>query len=155
MIQKCIRKDLRKRKQELIGARLAEFKGLKQLGNIRAIGRKALLQSVFDKKGELQHGRKDIVDVFADFYEDLYAAREGADMLDGSWREGSCEEVSRFAIEEMVLQLKKMARNKASDDAGLVIEMVQHGSHALLQTILDIFNDIIKPVPQAPQVWRK
>ena len=55
----------------------------------------------------------------------------------------------------MLLQLNKMARNKASDDAGLVIEMVQHGSDALLQTILDISNDIIKRVPQAPQVWRE
>ena len=43
-----------------------------------------------------------------------------------------------------------MAKNKAADESGLVVEMLQEATDLLLQLIVEIFNEIVQPTPQAP-----
>lgn len=76
-IQSGIRKSIRHKKRARIGKMLAEFRGLRHIADIRNNQTKRRLQSVHDIRGELQEGRQEIVDAFADFYAQLYhGARE-------------------------------------------------------------------------------
>ena len=151
-IQKQIRKQLRALKRQQISERLSEFKNLQRIGHIRDNGRRNLLQSVFDKHGVLRDGRQEIVDVFADFYSDLYSMRKPAEATD---LEGETEAAEPFTVDEAVGELKKMAKKKASDTAGLVVEMIQHCSRDFLKTIVGIFNQILQPTPLTPSSWKE
>eukprot|EP00973_Karenia_brevis_P021321 2931529-Karenia_brevis.AAC.1 len=73
-IQSSIRTSMRKHKREKIQERLHEFRNLKSISGIRSNGQHRLLQSVVDKNGNVQEDRQQIVDVFADFYTDLYSS---------------------------------------------------------------------------------
>eukprot|EP00973_Karenia_brevis_P036413 5021443-Karenia_brevis.AAC.1 len=77
-IQKQIRKDLRNRKRCLVSETVERFSDLKTIGNIRKLGRRANLASVYDTDGSLQTSRQAVADVFANFYEELYRSREEA-----------------------------------------------------------------------------
>ena len=48
-----------------------------------------------------------------------------------------------------------MAKKKASDTAGIVVEMIQNSSREFLQTIVDIFNQILQPTPLTPSSWKE
>jgi hypothetical protein len=154
-IQKHIRKQLRETKRSRIAARLADFTKLKSISNIRANGRRQLLQSVYDKDHILKDGRQEIVDVFAEFYADLYASRKPVAPADKYSGGGMPETVQPFTVEEASKELKKMAKKKASDTAGLVIEMIQTCSQGMLSAIVDTFNTILKPAPVPPASWKE
>jgi hypothetical protein len=63
--------------------------------------------------------------------------------------------VAAFTVEEARDQLKKMARNKSADDSGLVVEILQEASEQLLQTTVEVFNEIFQQDQKAPAAWRK
>eukprot|EP00973_Karenia_brevis_P060904 8470747-Karenia_brevis.AAC.1 len=73
-IQSNLRKAMREHKRDQIDDRLKEFKNLKGIANIRGNGKSQMLQSVYDSTGCLREGRQEIVDVFADFYAELYSS---------------------------------------------------------------------------------
>ena len=88
-------------------------------------------------------------------YGDLYSWHKGeGEQNQGAWKSGPCVHVVTFMLDELRTQLKLMAKNKASYATGLVVEMLQDGSSMLLQTIVDTFNDILRPYAQMPEVWR-
>jgi hypothetical protein len=153
-IQKELRKHLKGKKRAQIAERLNEFEGLKQLGAIRANGKRNLLRSVVDTNGELRNGRQEIVDVFAAFYGTLYARQDRRGAGGTRWSGGACEGVEAFTIDEARKQLQKMAKNRAADDSGLVVEMLQEASDYTLQVVVEIFNEILQPEPQTPDAWK-
>lgn len=95
---------------------------------------------------ELKNDRQDIADTFADFYECLYFC-DAERLGDHVWKHGSCEEVPALSNSEVEAVLKVMANNKASDDSGLVVEMLQEGSGFLIDITVELFNEILKPEP--------
>lgn len=56
---------------------LTEFKDLKNIAMIQCNGKTQLTGSIQSRDGDLKTNRKDIADVFADFYEALYADLHG------------------------------------------------------------------------------
>ena len=153
LIQKHFRKLLREGKRVQIAERLTEFSKLNQISAIKANGRRQLLQSVYDQTNVLQTGRQEIVDVFADFYEKLYTSAEQAP--DASWRRERCEQADPFTFEDMKVELENMAKNKASDSVGMVVDMLQDGSEGLMMMVTELFNSIIGPRPLAPAIWKE
>jgi hypothetical protein len=91
--------------------------------------------------------------VFADFYETLYTSAERE--KDVRWRSDPCDHAEPFTAEDMKEELKKMAKNKASDSSGLVVEMLQDGSEMLMAMITELFNSIIGPSPVTPATWKQ
>ena len=90
-IQKEIRRHMRTSKREQISKILDDCKGLKKIADIRNNGKKALITSIRDQKGELQESLSDIANAFAEFYALLY---------DGS-RNAAEEEVPRRTCEDI------------------------------------------------------
>jgi hypothetical protein len=67
-----------------------------------------------------------MVDVFSVFFESLYDTQR-TQYSDGGWASASCERVPDFTAGEVEVQLKRMAKRKACDQAGIVAEMLQLG----------------------------
>ena len=92
--------------------------------------------------------------MFADFYQDLFAARSGG-LEKKPWAEEDGKETEAITSGEIRKQLKKMAKHKAADHKGLVVEMLQEGSNKLLEIIADVFNDILGGTEAPPDEWKK
>ena len=154
-IQRQVRRELRERKREKIAAILTEFRGLKHIADVRAHGVKRKLGCVVDRSGKLQSGREGVVEAFAEFYADLYSSRknEGSDMVANLWV--GVQEVPKVEVEEVEQQLKKMARRKAADGAGIVAEMLKDGGHTLYELLAEVFSDVLAARQDPPEYWKE
>lgn len=74
-IQKKLKLHIRTRKRAQVRRVLGEFRGLRQLADIRNNHVKKRLGSVLDMSGKLQSSRQGVVDAFAEFYADLYECK--------------------------------------------------------------------------------
>ena len=59
----------------------------------------------------------------------------------------------RFTGKEVKTQLRFMAKGKAGDNAGLVVEMLQSSSDAFMEAMADMFNDILSTAT-TPAAWK-
>ena len=60
-----------------------------------------------------------------------------------------------FSWAELTKALKEMKKGRASDENGIVIEMLQDGSEMLLKLVLDMFNEILSMQSGPPGQWRE
>ena len=153
-IQHELTKSMRRRCRERISEILSNFKDLKSIASIRSNGKSQFISSVKDSHGQAKHSRQDIADVFADFYTDLYRSRDAqASPLHRDHPESDA--VPDVTAEEVGAILKKMAKRKAGDTSGLVVEMLQKGGSALWSLLAELFTDVLKPEAAPPEQWRK
>jgi hypothetical protein len=143
----------RMNKRQRIGEILEEFKGLQKIAFIKDGEKKQRLRSVRDAAGEAKYDRQEIVDVFAQFYEALYAKRTTA-----TPRERDCSRTSsripRITWEEVRAQLATMKNGKAADSAGIVAEMVKVGGTRLYEVLASLFNEIMLEQGMPPDEWK-
>ena len=150
-IQKELRKLTRKHHSEQIDKILKDFKGLRDIASIRNNGRRKKLISVIDNNGKIKTDRRDIVDVFADFYADLYACK--SQYQDIPAQDNTMNTAARFTVKEVKTQLGFMAKGKAGDNAGLVAEMLQSSSDAFMEAMANMFSDILSTAT-TPAAWK-
>ena len=150
-VQKLQRQRSNAQRHQKIAAILDSFRGLRQIARINRVQRNTRIASIVNKHGQTVTERKSIVDVFAKFYEDLYARRTPTD-----YGAAVVDEDAQivFTMAELIDALKRMKNGKAQDDQGVVAEMIKHGSEELWQLILDLFNDVLSPIMEPPDSWR-
>ena len=151
-IAKKTRQLLKLKRDSKIDELLSEFRGLKEIANIRNNGKRKLLSSVRNKAGVLEESRQGIVDVFADFYAELYESKH-ADK-DRHFISKDVSKVPEFSLEELKSQLKVMAKGKAADKTGLVIEMLSSAGDGLLRCVAHLFTEVANG-REAPASWKK
>jgi len=74
-IQRQIKRLQRRKQDKKIRTILDSFSGLKDIAGIRGGGKRKQTNAMRKKDGTEVQGKKQMADVFADFYEDLYATR--------------------------------------------------------------------------------
>ena len=153
-IQKLLRKARREKGREVIGRLLEDFKDLKRVAGIRNSGKKHHLTTMRNSLGETVDDKQSLADVFADFYEKLYATRRPR-YTDGGWSTMACEKVHLITPVEIEEQLHKMAKRKAGDQAGIVAEMLQLGGRHLHACSAEVSNDILDPESEPPVYWKE
>jgi hypothetical protein len=152
LIQKGFRKLARTKQQNAIAEKLNDFKDLRSITGIRNNGKRRLMASIRDLDGHIRHDQKEVLDVFADFYASLYETSfsdhddEDADAF------GS---VARVTAEKVTAALKQMAKKKAADKSGIVVEMLQEGSEFMIELIADMFSDALQQKAIVPENWRE
>ena len=154
-IQRKIKRRQKKKQDTKIVTILDSFCGLKEIAGIRGGGKRMQMTAMKNKYGEEVQGKQQMADVFADFYEDLYASkRDIQESQDNSivQEEGPVETVT---AEEVLSQLKVMAANKAADASGIVVEMLQHGGRPLADVLAAIFTGIFTGEAAPPKRWKK
>jgi exonuclease III len=74
-IQRAIRKARRKQTTSAIDRILKNFRGIKHIKDIKSLSRKKFITHMTNTSGAAVADRQEIANVFADFYEDLYASK--------------------------------------------------------------------------------
>ena len=150
-IQKHVRRIRREKQHEKISETLAEFRDLKHIPRVKTMQRKKLIVQMRDDNGELQTDRKAIADIFADFYEQLYASREHIEGLEVT----QTSPVPPFTLRELTECLKTLKSRKCADTAGIRAEMLKKGGEHLLKKLLEVYNVILHGNTQPPSSWRQ
>ena len=107
-INKVVRAITRRRQKGRIDTILQEFRGLKHIKSIKGNSKKRLMTNMRSSSGKVVTSRVEIANVFADFYEKLYAATD----TDASWKicELSMTDAQMFApftVQELSKHLRK------------------------------------------------
>ena len=77
------------------------FEDLSSLNNIKGQWKKHRIASMRNKEGQTKTGRQDIVDVFAEFYEELYSSKEVQQEGLDAMEENEEDAVERITEEEI------------------------------------------------------
>ena len=153
-IQRLTRTKVRWRKRAQIEAILTEFVGLKDIASIKGVGSKKAIEVVKDNSGNLVTDEQGIADVFASFYEQLYAAK-GEHQYGGCSLGSQTDSLEPFTHQELKAALKSMKRGRAKDESGIIAEMVKDASPSMLGLILDLFNEILCGRSMPPASWKR
>ena len=154
-LQRAFRDFERQRKTEQIEQILGEFRNIGRIKDIHNNFKKMRLTSVVDKDGNVRSDRQGIVDVFADFYEDLYRAREGpAAGSDTDRRRDDTFIIPSVTAAEIGDHVTKLKKGKAADSKGIVAEMFKVGGEYLKQVLADVFTSILVHGDEPPESWR-
>jgi hypothetical protein len=153
LIQKNIRKDLRAHKREEVAEKVTAFKDLRSISGIKKRRKKHNLVSIKDAENRLQTSRQEIMDVFADFYGDLYKANADHKYHDATF--SSTSKIEDITEDEVRIQLNKMKKHKAGDSAGSVAEMLQYGSQELCGILAKLFSKILRFELEPPEAWKE
>ena len=153
-IQKLTRQSLRERKAGKISEILGEFRGLKQIAAIKGSRIQQGIKCILDSEGAEVTDAREIADVFATFYEELYKSRMPC-AGPGSHKQNLTDFTEKpFTNKEWRDALAAMKNHKAKDEAGIIAEMLKDGSQRLLVVTLDVFNDILVGGVDAPLARR-
>ena len=63
-------------------------------------------------------------------------------------------QVNPITKDELKAELKLMANGKSSDTRGVVAEILQNSTDAVLGMIADISNDVLKTEAEVPESWK-
>ena len=91
-----------------------------------------------------------IAEVFAQFYESLYAEADGQPCIEVP-EEEQCDAISAEEVREA---LKRMKNGKTAAADGLVAEMLKTGHWGLLDAIATFFTGILSGRLEAPCHWK-
>ena len=105
-----------------------------------------------DAQGNLHSNGASICEVFASFYEKLYF-HTIEQQNDPAHR--SLQANISVTTEEVQRACKKLQRNRACSDDGLVAEMLQTQCEPLLLAISNMFTDILNGLEDPPESWRE
>lgn len=153
-LQKELWKARRETGRTVIGRLLDELKDLKRVANVRSGGKTHHLTTMRRSNGDVVDEKQEMVDIFGDFYAELYATRRDS-YSDRGWANMVCERVRDVDADEIEELLWKMAKRKAGDQAGLVVEMLQRGGRRQHESLAELFNDLLDPASEPPEYWKE
>jgi len=164
-ISKRIKKELRRLKslqqEQRIEKILEDYRRLNHISSIKSNRHKTLIAQMTTSTGQKVNDRQGIADVFADFYEKLYAQRQTTSTATTyitpphNSNEHCCDEpIPPFTQKELDKALRQLRNGRSCDTDGILAEMIKEGNDALHQHLLRLYNDIVKPDASPPQQWR-
>jgi hypothetical protein len=147
-IQREIRAIKRTIRRAEITSILKEYRELNRISGIKSQKKKELIPRMTDHTGKAQHDRQSIADVFATFYERLYADphRHGCQDIGTAG-------IPSFTFSELSKGLKQLKTGKAADTSGLLAEMLKQGGNTIRSALLTLYNTISQPNAPSPTTW--
>ena len=155
LISKEVRAINRARRRAQIDSILQRYKDLKRIANIKDNNKKQLIPSMTTSDGHTRHDRKDIADIFADFYEALYSQTEEPNHSMTTIDDHDERPIPLFTADELEIALKQLKNGRSKDTSGILAEMLKEGGATLLKTLLDLYNELLQPNKATPSQWRQ
>ena len=135
---------------------LSEFSNLNRIHSCKTVKRKTLMTHVVDDDGKECYDRQGIADIFAAFYENLYASKIPTEQVDSHTPPATATTpITPFERSELVAEIKAMKNGRAADSDGIFAEMIKFGGPNLKDALLDTFNQILSAKPPTPSAWKK
>jgi hypothetical protein len=155
LVQKEMKALTESRKRAKIDQILHQFRDLKRITGIRTGDKRAYVGNVRNPAGDIQSDRQAIADAFAEFYAELYACRDNDTGAAPVELPDSFESIPPVTAEELRTILRPMANRKSADAKGVVVELLKQSSSTFLQTIADLFNDVLSSNASVPAYWQQ
>ena len=151
-IQREIRRERRAKQHQQIGETLEKFENLKSIPRIKTVKKRTLIVKMVNKDGKMESDRISIANIFADFYEQLYASRN-ASQANVAYDDRS-ETIDPFTRGELVKSIKDLNSNRCADARGVKAEMLKYGGAKLVDVMLDLFNKVLLEKDEPPAAWK-
>ena len=156
MIHKSIKRCAREEHDVRIGNIIENRSGLKRIRGIQQRGKRHLISHMRNAAGERVYHRTSIANVFADFYEQLYTTTRHTGIVETTLLgESDSPNIPPFQMEELITETKKLKKGRCKDGSGLIAEMIKSGGSVLASTLLDLYNEVIKPDASIPETWKR
>ena len=157
-VRKEIRAIRRAERCSCIDRIIEDFRGLKKIAGIKSTRAKTLIPSMNSSDGRTVRDRKGIADIFADFYESLYAQKEADIQHDMTGKQNTTDatsDIPPFTPDELAKAMTQLRNGKASDKAGIIAEMLKGGGDKLHDALLNLYNEVIKRDATTPEQWKR
>ena len=161
---KRIKKEIRRlnslQRQQRIEKILQDYRHLNRISNIKSSRHKSLIAEMTTTTGRKVHDRQEIADVFADFYENLYARQQTTPnatlhaQRQHDTTDSTTQPIPPFTLDELDKALRQLRNGKTCDTTGIIAEMLKEGNDVLHRHLLRLYNDLLKPNAVPPQHWR-
>jgi hypothetical protein len=133
---------------------LSNFKGLRSISEIKTMKKRTLVTHMVDKEGHVHTDRASIADIFADFYEELYASKY-SDEVGAASNDNNHTAIPPFTRAELDEQLRSLKNGRAKDSSSIIAEMLKQGGETLTSVLLSLYNQIITPGTSPPAIWKQ
>ena len=153
-IQKCIRRQTRAKRRIQIKAKLEEFKNIKHIPRFKTRVQSRFIVQMSDKYGNVQTNRMSITNIFATFYEELYARKE-TEEIHASSEQTYSGEIPAFTESELLKALRTLKNGKCKDSAGVRAEMLKNTGDKTRKVLLDLYNAVLQGSMETPKSWKK
>ena len=139
---------------------LDDYRCLRRISHTKSVRDKTIITNMTTSTGQKVTDRQDIADVFANFYEALYAHRKPASTT--SFHNTPTQQptpppnqsIPPFTQAELAKALRQLRNGRSADASGIKAEMLKEGNDTLHQHLLRLFNDIIRPDATTPEQWK-
>ena len=123
--------------------------------------------AVMNKEGILKEKQQEILEVYKEFYTNLFKKEEArsideknaeadiAEKFENIMREAKCQPPLAITEEEVEKEIKKLKRKKASDEEGWRNEMLQYGGYEMNKSIWHIIEELQKEGVPTEWEWMK
>ncbi len=149
-IRRSIRKKTRQERSTQIERIIRYFRGLKNIPTPSGAKVKHHIAMIKDSNGHEHRSQEAIAEVFAHFYEELYASK-----LDiPSHSPATASLAPDISMDELEQGLTAMKNGKCRDESGVVAEMLKNAEvNACKNAFLDLFNDVLRLDCTPPASW--
>ena len=104
-----------------------------------------------DDRGRDCTDQQEIADIFADFYEKLYASQ-----VNQQSQHERCggSEIPQFTCQELEVSIRELKNGKARDGAGVFAELIKNGGPMLVDVLVILYNQVIAVDAVPPSSWK-
>ena len=124
---------------------LEQFRGIKNLSQIKSARKKTLIPKMKNARGETVTSRKGTANVFAEFYSKRYAEEKDDNEECDHCRAGKNTSSRGQKSEDNNAAIDSLKKGKASDNDGIRTEDIKACSEKTKEMMRQIFNEVLKP----------
>ena len=150
-LNRAMREQLREKQNRKLDELIARGSAKELQSITQGPKKKQHIANIRNADGHLKHSKADIAEVFAVFYESLYFSEKEDAASGGPESQATVSEV-RASIDAA---LKKMSKNEACAEDGVVAEMLKDSGRVMLNTIGKLFCDLLNGKSNVPEAWCK
>ncbi len=151
-VRKMRRTRSRKRRREQIETILESGKGPKQITKLNS--KKTRINQMRKKDGNLTTDRKEILNICADFYQDLYNSTKTESKMEIKNKSVDETELPTITAREVETAIKQMKENKAPGLDDLASDIFKIGGEEININLVKLYNHILRE-KRIPMKWKE
>ena len=140
------------KRQQDIERILEEFKGVRNIPEIKKAKKRVLITKIKNEKGECITSREGIADAFGEFCKILYEDKERDDF---EHEMSDDRRIPEITTEELQSAISKLKTGKSPDSNGIRAQDIKPCDDETREMMRQLFNEIIKRNNFTPDEWKK
>lgn len=147
LVRKKVTDDVRKYNTNLIKVTIENNKSMKKAKRTVSVGNH-IISSIKRQDGSITSNKVEIVEVFKDFFQELYSS----DRINQVNMITPQEEVAIVTVAEVLRAIKFMKKGKCPGEDNITIEMIKLGGLDLIRELAELFTQCLHS-NKIPEAW--